>query len=78
MLYLRESLGNHTDDQIAMQLYQKLKSNRYTDELAFVEDLTDPELTYLNQLLEHEMDYATQANDATRLVQLNGIYEILL
>ncbi len=77
--YLRESISNYLDNHdVCKQLYKKLGSKDYQDEVDFVEDLDEEETIYLDSLLKKEINYAEQAQDQFRVKQLNKIYELLL
>lgn len=77
LLYLYETLANYVDSDLGREIYQKLKTKNYTNEEAFVNDLDDREMIYLDRILEKEIDYTTKANDTVRTTQLKAIYELL-
>lgn len=76
--YLRESLSNYVeDDDLCQQICSKLEDQDYESEIDFVEELDDDEITYLDALLEREINYAQNAQDDVRVKELNDIYELL-
>lgn len=78
LLYLKESIANYAEEnKIGQHLYNKLKKKAYQDELAFVDDLSEREVVYLNAVLKREMNYARAAQDEIREKQLNEIYQLL-
>src|SRR5690625_3057240 len=77
LLYLRESLANYTENKMGQQLYEKVEAKHYANEAAFVKDLNDKEMAYLDSILKREIDYAKNAQDNTRLSQLNEVHELI-
>ncbi|WP_072890346.1 sporulation protein [Ornithinibacillus halophilus] len=77
LLYLRESLSNYLEHDLCKEIYNKMESNQYENEEAFVNDLDDKELSYLESLVERELSYANNVGDGTRIYQLNEVYELL-
>ncbi|MGM8213126.1 sporulation protein [Virgibacillus sp. W0430] len=76
--YLWESLSNHTEeDDMSLQIYKKIEQNNYETEEAFIEDLEEEEILYLDALLKKEIKYAAQAQDDKRKKELNEIYVLL-
>lgn len=76
--YLRESLSNYEeDDDILERINKKLDSSVYESDIEFIEDLDEDETTYLDRILEQEINYAKDAQDEVRAKQLNDIYELL-
>ncbi|NRD80360.1 sporulation protein [Bacillus sp. BRMEA1] len=77
--YLRETLSNYTDEHhsIAKQLYHKLTGGHYKTEEAFVRQLSQKEIGFLNQILQNEIQYAKQEQDEKRAYELNEVYELL-
>ncbi|NPC91350.1 sporulation protein [Bacillus sp. WMMC1349] len=73
--YLRESLSNHLQHDIGRSIYKKLK--HYANEEEFAQHLSQREMSFLNQVLKHEMNYVKNEQDDERLRQLNEIYELL-
>jgi len=55
----------------------KIGEGPYTTEEAFVTELSDQEISYLNAVLRQELRYANQSEDRTRFNELNSIYELL-
>lgn len=78
LLYLRESLANYTENEFGKEIYDKIDTENYHDEAAFIKDLNDKEIAYLDSVLKSEIDYAKSAQDTIRLKQLIEVYEIIL
>jgi len=76
LLYLREALANY-DDDMCREIYQKLKTTDYKSCQAFVKDLNDRQMAYLDNILAEEMAYAEHAADNKRTSQLRNVYELL-
>jgi hypothetical protein len=77
--YLRESLSNWSEgNEIALELFRKLESNQYNNEIEFVKDLSEEEVIYLNDVLPQELKYAKDEQDGLRYQQLNDVYEQLI
>lgn len=77
LLYLQESMENYMGNPICERVYQKLTAKKYDSEEAFITELEDEEISYLNALVRQEMRYANNAQDQIRLNQLNQVYERL-
>lgn len=76
--YLKETLSNYTDSHSeGKQIYKKLTGAHYGSEGAFVRELSQTEIEFLNQILPKEIKYAAQAHDQKRLYELNEVYELL-
>lgn len=76
--YLREILSNYTDrDSVGHHLYEKLTHGHYASEGAFVRDLNQKEINFLNHILPKEINYAKEEQDEKRAYQLNEVYELL-
>lgn len=76
--YLRESLSNYEgNDDIIERINVKLASKSYGNQIEFIEDLDEDEMTYLDRILEQEINYARSAHDEVRSKELNDIYELL-
>jgi hypothetical protein len=77
--YLKEILSNYTDNHTeGKQIYQKLSKGSYHSEGAFVRDLAEEEIDFLNKILPDEIQYAQQEQDDKRAYQLNEVYELLI
>ena len=77
LLYLRESMDLYKDHPTCQSILTKVTAGPYTSEEAFVTELSDQEISYLNALLRQELRYANQSEDRTRFNELNSIYELL-
>lgn len=76
--YLREILSNYTDQHSdGRNLYHKLSEGNYASEGAFVRDLNQKEIYFLNHILPKEINYAKEEQDEKRASQLNEVYELL-
>ncbi|WP_018664748.1 sigma-G-dependent sporulation-specific acid-soluble spore protein CsgA [Heyndrickxia acidiproducens] len=75
--YLRETLSNHLDHPACRRIYKKLATRDFTGEGDFVRHLNEMEMSYLNEVLLKEMDYAKQAQDEKRHQELNEVFELL-
>ncbi|MBC5636530.1 sporulation protein [Ornithinibacillus sp. BX22] len=75
--YLLESVSNYEESELSQSIYQKLKHNQYQNERAFVDDLDDKEIQYLDQILEREINYAENVQDDIRVQQLREVYELI-
>ncbi|WP_188392693.1 sporulation protein [Compostibacillus humi] len=75
--YLRESLSNYSENEMCQQIIAKLEENQYSEEIEFVKDLSEEEISYLDQVLENELDYARNAQDEVRTKQLLEVFEQL-
>lgn len=78
LLYLRESLANYTENEFGKEIYDKIETENYHDEAAFIKDLNDKEMAYLESVLQREIDYAKSAQDTVRLRQLHEVSELIL
>lgn len=77
--YLRESLSNWLDDDhAARDIYKKLMKGHYPNEESFVNDLSQEEAAYLDDVLKKEINYAKDEQDPLRLAELNEVYERLI
>ncbi|MFD2042879.1 sporulation protein [Ornithinibacillus salinisoli] len=77
LLYLRESLANYIENDLCKQIFQKIEQNNYESEEQFAEDLDDKEMSYLDSIVERELNYAKNVGDDTRVDQLTEVYELL-
>ena len=77
LCYLQESMSNYMGNPICQSILAKLQYKDYHNEEAFITELDDREISYLNALVRQEMRYASSAEDRTRLSGLNNIYELL-
>jgi hypothetical protein len=76
--YLRESLSNYTDEQqFAISIYEKLQAKEYESEGAFIRELSEEEINFLNNILPDEINYAMEERDFKRVNELNEVYELL-
>ena len=76
--YLREILSNYSDQHSeGRHLFQKLSEGNYASEGAFVRDLNQKEIHFLNHILPKEINYAKEEQDEKRAYQLNEVYELL-
>ncbi|MFC3038771.1 sporulation protein [Virgibacillus xinjiangensis] len=75
--YLRESLSNYMDNEMCQEITRKMEANHYVNEGHFVKDLSEEEMTYLNDVLENELDYAKSVQHDIRVKELTEIYELL-
>ncbi|MDE5055881.1 sigma-G-dependent sporulation-specific acid-soluble spore protein CsgA [Niallia taxi] len=76
--YVREVLSLYTDrSDTGKSIYGKMKNGHYKSEEAFVRDLTEEEIKFLNQLLAEEIQHAENEQDSERVHHLNDIYELL-
>lgn len=76
--YLIESISNYGDEnKISRAILTKMINNQYTSEEAFVRDLDDEEIEFLNKVLPDEINYAMDERDFKRVHQLNEVYELL-
>ncbi|MGY0693780.1 sporulation protein [Virgibacillus sp. FSP13] len=76
--YLRESLSNYMENDLCQQIYEKMESGNYDGEEEFVRDLDDDEMSYLNAMLEREINYAKNVQNDSRVKELNEVYELLV
>lgn len=79
LAYLREVLSNYLDYHTAIprRIYQKLLEKPYPDEEAFVRDLSQQEIAFLDHILPSEIRYAMNERDTVRAHHLNEVYELL-
>lgn len=76
--YLREILSNYSDGHSdGRQLYRKLSEGNYSNEGDFVRHLTQKEISFLNNILPKEINYAKEEQDEKRAHELNEVYELL-
>ncbi|MEH7385514.1 sigma-G-dependent sporulation-specific acid-soluble spore protein CsgA [Bacillus sp. JJ1521] len=76
--YLIESISNYGDEnKISRAILTKMIDNQYTSEGAFVQDLDEEEIEFLNKVLPDEINYAMDERDFKRVQQLNEVYELL-
>jgi Minor curli fiber component A len=76
--YLREILSAHTEnDSVGKRIFDRISTHNYPTEGKFVEELTQEENNYLNQILNEAIDYSNQEQDYERARQLNEVYELL-
>jgi hypothetical protein len=76
--YLRETLSNYTEQySIGKSLFDKVRSDKYRSEGAFVKDLSGEEIDFLNRILPDEIQYAKDEQDEKRAHELNEVYELL-
>lgn len=78
LMFLRETLSNYTEQySIGKRIYQKLDSQKFKSEEAFVRALDQEEIDFLDKILPDEIQYAKQEQDAKRVYELNEVYELL-
>ncbi|WP_010284090.1 sigma-G-dependent sporulation-specific acid-soluble spore protein CsgA [Bacillus timonensis] len=76
--YLIESISNYGDEnKISRAILTKMINNQYISEEAFVRDLDEEEIEFLNKVLPDEINYAMDEKDFKRVNQLNEVYELL-
>ncbi|WP_044476886.1 hypothetical protein [Oceanobacillus massiliensis] len=75
--YLRESLSNYIESDMCQQILSKLEANNYAGEGKFVNELDGDEMSYLDMILENELDYARNVQNDSRVKELNEVYELL-
>ncbi|MEK5442104.1 MULTISPECIES: sigma-G-dependent sporulation-specific acid-soluble spore protein CsgA [Fredinandcohnia] len=76
--YLIESISNYGDEnKTSRAILTKMINNQYASEEAFVRDLDEEEIEFLNKVLPEEINYAMDEKDFTRVHQLNEVYELL-
>ncbi|MFT4417229.1 sigma-G-dependent sporulation-specific acid-soluble spore protein CsgA [Fredinandcohnia humi] len=76
--YLIESLSNYSEEQKSSQtILTKIIKNNYHSEEAFVRDLAEDEIEFLNHVLPDEINYALEERDFKRVQELNEVYELL-
>ncbi|MBP1970111.1 CRISPR/Cas system-associated endonuclease Cas1 [Virgibacillus natechei] len=75
--YLRESLSNYMENDMCQQIVKKMQANKYANEEELARDLDEEETSYLNQVLENELDYAKNVQDDSRVKGLNEVHELL-
>lgn len=79
LAYLRETLSNYINEhEISQRIYEKINKVSFNDEDAFVDDLSEDEMRYLNDILPDELSYAKEEQDEKRYNELNNIYGRLL
>jgi len=77
--FLRETVSNYTDEQqLAISIYKKIESKEFSNEENFVRSLTEEEVSFLNNILPDEINYAMEEQDYKRVHELNDVYELLL
>lgn len=62
---------------MCQQIIAKLEENQYSEEIEFVKDLSEEEISYLDKVLENELDYARNAQDEVWTKQLLEVFEQL-
>jgi len=79
LAYLREVLSNYLDyhTSIPRHIYQKIVTKPYLNEEAFVRDLSQQEIAFLDRILPREIRYALNEQDDVRAHHLNEVYELL-
>nr|WP_038246056.1 hypothetical protein [Virgibacillus massiliensis] len=75
--YLRESLSNYMDNPYCQTIVGKMEQGHFASEVAFVKQLSEEELTYLNDVLENEINYAKEVQFDNRVKELTEVYEQL-
>ncbi|TRZ36334.1 sporulation protein [Niallia circulans] len=76
--YVREVLSLYTDrSNTGKSIYGKMNKGHYKSEEAFVRDLTEEEINFLNQVLAEEIQHAENEQDSERVHHLNDVYELL-
>lgn len=70
-------MDSYIENPICQEIFAKLDNQGNTDGREFVDQLDAQEISYLNSLLQREMQYAQSATDDTRLEHLNKVYEQL-
>ncbi len=54
-----------------------MEQGHFASEVAFVKQLSEEELTYLNDVLENEINYAKEVQFDNRVKELTEVYEQL-
>ncbi|MFS0863355.1 sporulation protein [Fredinandcohnia sp. 179-A 10B2 NHS] len=76
--YLIEAISNYDEEQKASKtILTKIMKHQYHSEEAFVRDLNDQEIEFLNHVLPDEINYAMEERDFKRVQELNEVYELL-
>jgi Minor curli fiber component A len=76
--YLIEVISNYADEKKTSQtILTKVVNNQYGTEEAFVRDLNEEEIEFLNNVLPDEINYAMDNRDFKRVQELNEVYELL-
>ncbi|MEH7177742.1 sigma-G-dependent sporulation-specific acid-soluble spore protein CsgA [Neobacillus vireti] len=76
--YLREILSNYVDGHNeGRQVYRKLMEGKFSSEGDFVRHLNYKEITFLNEILPKEINYAKEEQDEKRAYELNEVFELL-
>ncbi|WP_102345818.1 sporulation protein [Bacillus sp. Marseille-P3661] len=79
LAYLREILSNHlSESETCHIIYEKISNKDYKDENAFIDDLDENEMMYLNNVLPDEIQYAQNEQDDQRTYELTNIYDRLI
>ncbi len=70
-------MSNYSENELCQIIVKKMEQNQYGSEEQFVEDLEDDEITYLDNVLENELNYAKNVQNDERVQQLTEIFELL-
>jgi len=77
--YLSEALSNYVEiDQMCQEICTKLENGDYEEEVEFIEALEEEEASYLETVLQNEINYAKNAQDDIRVENLEVIYQVLI
>lgn len=76
LAYLRETLSNYEERELANTIYNKLKKP-WTNEKEFVDHLEQEEIQYLSKMLPKELEYAKDEQDDKRYNELMNVFEQL-
>ncbi len=78
LAYVREVLSLYTDrSDTGKNIYSKMMEGHFMSEEAFVRELSEGEINFLNQVLEEEIQHAKNEQDSKRAHHLNDVYELL-
>jgi len=78
LAYVREVLSLYTDrSDTGKSIYSKMMEGHFKSEEAFVRELSEGEINFLNQVLEEEIQHAKNEQDSKRAHHLNDVYELL-
>ena len=78
LAYLQEILTSYGEDrELANSIIHKMHEKPYENAAAFIGDLNDDQIQFLNHSLPDEMKHALECEDFPRLQHLNEIYELL-
>lgn len=78
LAYVREVLSLYTDrSDTGKSIYSKMMEGHFMSEEAFIRELSEGEINFLNQVLEEEIQHAKNEQDSKRAHHLNDVYELL-